>query len=161
MSKNTEILDLLKALSIDVKDMKAKQTAMDARIADIQEENTSSVASVDKMYKTLNAKFDVFKNLEAQSRETVQQAATSRKVTRPVFFKKLFLEEREKHLNILYTQEEIDEAFKAKDVVAKKKDAEKVARVSTILYTTHIKGNKPEGRANAFESLYDQRTATN
>ena len=152
MSKaaNNEILDLLKTLSKDMEEMKVS-------IKELQEDNASSAVNAEKMYKTLNAKFDMFKNLEAQSRETIQQSATTgRKLTRPAFFKKIFIEDRDKHLNVLYTQEEIDEAFQEKEVLAKKKEADRISKVVTIIYTKHIKANNPEGRASAFASLYEQ-----
>ena len=151
MSKaNTEIIDLLKNLSKDMEEMKIA-------IRELQEDNASSAINAEKMYKTLNAKFDMFKNLEEQSRETIQQnASTGRKLTRPAFFKKIFLEEREKHINVLYTQEEIDAAFQEKDVLAKKKETDRLSKVVTIIYTKHIKANDPEGRASAFASLYEQ-----
>ena len=151
MSKtNNEVIDLLKALTKDMEEMKVA-------IKGLQEDNASSAVNAEKMYKTLNVKFDMFKNLEAQSRETIQQnASTGRKLTRPAFFKKIFIEDRDKHLNVLYTQEEIDAAFQEKDVLAKKKDADRISKVVTIIYTRHIKANNPEGRASAFASLYEQ-----
>ena len=149
MSKN-EVIDLLKKLSKDMEEMKIA-------IKELQEDNASSAVNAEKMYKTLNAKFDMFKNLESQSRETLQQnTSTGRKLTRPAFFKKIFTEEREKHLNVLYTQEEIDTAFQEKEVLAKKKEADRISKVVTIIYTKHIKANNPEGRASAFASLYEQ-----
>lgn len=151
MSKaNAEVIELLKALTKDMTEMKIA-------IKELQEDNASSAVGAEKMYKTLNAKFDMFKNLESQSRDTIQQTTTAgRKLTRPAFFKKLFIEERDKYLNVLYTQEEIDAAFLDKDVVAKKKEIDRISKVVTILYTTGIKANNPEGRASAFASLYEQ-----
>jgi len=151
MSKaNAEILQVLHALQKDVSELKVA-------IKELQEDNASAAINSDKMYKTLNAKIDVFKNMEAQSRESIQQTSTStRNPTRPAVFKKLFLEEREKHMNVLYTQEEIDAAFQTKEVLAKKKETERISKVISILYTTHIRADKPEGRNSAFASIYDQ-----
>ncbi len=152
---NTDVIDLLKTLCKDMEEVKLA-------IKELQEDNAQAAIGAEKMYKTLNAKFDLFKNLEEQSRETIQQGSSStRKLTRPAFFKKMFLEEREKYLNTLYTQEEIDAAYQDKDVIAKKKDTEKAAKVVTILYNTHIKANNPEGRLSAFESLYQQSLNVN
>lgn len=152
MSGNAEILKLLKALSKDMAEMKLA-------VKELQEDNASSAVNAEKMYKILNAKFDMFKNLETQSREQVQPAASTRKPTRPAFFKQLFLDDRDKHLNVLYTQEEIDAAFQEKEVLAKKKEADRISKVVTILYTRHIKANSPEGRASAFASIYEQTFA--
>jgi regulator of replication initiation timing len=157
MSKTTaEIVALLKELSADMAEMKVSMTEMKAAMTNLHEDNASSAINGEKMYKTLNAKFDIFKNLEAQSREAIQQtAAAPRKLTRPGFFKKLFLEDREKYMNILYTQEEIDFAFQDKDVIAKKKDADRLNKVAGIIFTNYIKADNPEGRASAFASLYE------
>lgn len=151
MSKiNDEVMKLLNKVAADIQDLKLA-------MKELQEDNASSAVNAEKMYKTLNAKFDMFKNLDTQSRETIQQTTTTtRKSTRPVFFKQLFVNDREKYLNVLYTQEEIDAAFQDKDVVSKKKDADKISKVATILYATHIKANNPEGRASAFASIYEQ-----
>jgi hypothetical protein len=157
MSKaSTEIITLLKTLSADMAEMKAAFVSMNTSVKELQDDNASAAINGEKMYKTLNAKFDIFKNLEAQSRETIQQiASTPRKLTRPAFFKKLFIEDREKYMNILYTQEEIDEAYLDKDVVAKKKEADKITKVAGIIFTKHVKADTPEGRASAFASLYE------
>lgn len=153
MSANKEVVELLKVLCKDMAEIKVA-------VKELQEDNASSAVNAEKMYKSLNAKFDLFKNLEEQSRESIQQTNTStRKLTRPAFFKKLFLEEREKYLDTLYTQDEIDTAFQDKDVLAKKKEPERVTKVVTILYNNHIKANNPEGRLSAFESLYQQSLA--
>ncbi len=151
MSKaNAEILELIKALAADVALIKAK-------VEELQEDNASSAVNGEAMYKALNAKFDIFKNLEAQSREMREQSATTkRKLTRPAFFKELFMKEREKYMNVLYTQEEIDAAYQDATVVAKKKDSEKITKVATFIYNNHIKINNPEGRLSAFAGLYDQ-----
>lgn len=149
---------MLTTLVQEVKQLNVAVAEMKANIHELQEDNASSAVNAEAMYKTLNAKFDLFKNLESNSRETILQQASSstRKLTRPVFFKKLFVEDREKYLNILYTQEEIDSAMQEKDVLAKKKEADRISKVATIIYTNHIKANNPEGRASAFASLYEQ-----
>lgn len=158
MSKiNAEVIDLLTKLSKDMQELKVALSSIQNDVKELQEDNASSAVNAEKMYKTLNAKFDMFKNLDSQSRENIQQpASSSRKLTRPVFFKKIFMEEREKHMNILYTQEEIDAAYQDKDVLAKKKEADKISKVASIIYMNHIKANNPEGRAGAFASLYEQ-----
>lgn len=151
MSKaNAEIIDLIKALTKDVNEMKLA-------IKELQEDNASSAINAEKMYKTLNVKFDLFKNLESQAQENVQQTAatTTRKPTRPAFFKKIFLEEREKYFDVLYTSDEVDAVFKEKEVTDKKKETDRATKAATIIYTRHIKGNSPEGRQSAFSNEYD------
>lgn len=150
MSRTSETTELLKTLVADV-------AALRVAIRELQEDNASAAINAEKMYKTLNVKFDMFKNLESQSRETIQQTTnTQRKTNRPGFFKKIFTDEREKYMDILYTQEEIDAAYANKEVLAKRKDSEKLSKVIALIYTNHIKANDPEGRASAFDSSYEQ-----
>ena len=147
---NSEAIDLLKKLSKDMSEMKVA-------IKELQEDNASSAIGAEKMYKNLSAKFDLFKNLETQSRDVMQQnATTTRKPTKPIFFKKIFAEEREKHMNTLYTQEEVDAAFAERDIEKKGKEPERIKAAAQFIYVTHIKANNPEGRLAAFESLYEQ-----
>lgn len=142
---NAEIVKMLKQISKDLEQVKENVDAL--MIADGK--------SID-MYKTLNAKLDLFKNLDLDSRENLTDSKTDKKPTKPSFFKKIFLEEPEKYLNILYTQDEIDALYSNEDVLKKKKDAEKANKVANLLYTTHIKSDTPAGRASAFESIYSQ-----
>lgn len=150
MSRTNETAELLKKLVADVASLRVS-------IHELQEDNASAAINAEKMYKTLNVKFDMFKNLESQSRDTIQQTTNApRKINRPGFFKKIFTEERDKYMDILYTQEEIDAAYADKEVAAKRKDSEKLSKVISIIYTNHIKANNPEGRASAFDSNYEQ-----
>lgn len=149
--QSTDLEATLASLSKDVGELKVS-------IKELQEDNASAAVNAEQMFKTLNAKLDIFRNLETQSRETLQQqtSSASRKLTRPRYFKELFTTDRNKYLNVLYTQAEIDEAFQSKEVVVKKKEADRISKVASILYTTHIKGDTPEGRASAFASMYNQ-----
>ncbi len=152
---NAVLVEMLKSVQEDIKELKVK-------IQELQEDNAQAAVNGEKMYKVLNAKFDMFKNLEAQSRESIQQQASTgtRKLTRPAFFKKLYIEDRDKYLDVLYTEAEIKAAYESSQVKAKTKEADRISKVVTILYTNHIKANNPEGRAGAFASLYDSATAT-
>lgn len=154
MSRTNEIVDMLKVIMDDMSKMKIA-------IKELQEDNASAAVNAEKMYKTLNVKFDMFKNLESQSREMIKEATDKpKRLNKPGFFKMIFTDDRDKYMNILYTQEEIDAAYQTKEVQAKKKDAERLNKVISILYTTHIKGNSPEGREAAFNSYYDQYDKT-
>ncbi len=147
-SNANSIETLLKTLLQEVKEMKLA-------IVELQEDNASSAVNAEKMYKTLNAKFDLFKNLEPQSREIIQQTKNSaaRRPTRPVFFKKLFTEDREKYMDVLYTKEDVDEAFEELKGDKKiKKESDLVSKASTIIYNKHLKEGE---RKNAFDSIYD------
>ena len=159
MSKvNADITLLLNTMMEEMKALKTSIDEMKTNIHELQEDNASAAVNAESMYKTLNAKFDLFKNLESDSRETIRQqsAAGTRKLTRPVFFKKLFIEDRMKYINILYTQEEIDIVMQDKEVTSKKKEDDRISKLATLIYTKHIKGNNPEGRASAFASIYEQ-----
>lgn len=153
MSKaSTEIIELIKTLTKDVAELKVA-------INDIREENTMAGKGAEKMYATLSTKLDMFATLSAESRNIIKQtdaASKDRKLTKPAFFKKIFIEHRDDHLNILYSKEDIEAAAADKDVEAKKKDADKITKIASILYTKHIKADNPPGRLSSFTSLYEQ-----
>lgn len=148
MSKSDpgEILALVKALGENIKDMKV---AMDA----LRNENTTAANGAEIMFKTLNSKFDMFKNLESEARQALKPTAPTR-MSRPQFFKKIFLDEveRDAYMNILYTQEEIDEASNHEDVKSKKKDADRISKIAAILYAALDTKN----RKGTFESIFTQ-----
>ena len=154
MSKNNDILDLLKSIAKDVSEMKIA-------IEQLQEENSSAAVNSEKMYKMMNAKIDIFKNLESESREAVaQKTSSSKKLTNPSFMKKIFMEDRDKYINILYTQEELDAIFQHEDVVKKKKEEERITKAGTLIYALHIKADNPKGRQSQFESIFSQANDT-
>ena len=142
---NAEIVKLLKAMSKDIENIKDNLNTL------MQAEHKS-----DDMYKTLNAKLDLFKNLDFESRESITDKKNEKKPTKPSFFKKLFMEENEKYMNTLYTQDEINAIYASDDVTKKKKDTDKATKAAAVIYLQHIKANVPEGRASAFESIYTQ-----
>jgi hypothetical protein len=142
---NIEIVKLLKQMSKDLDQIKENVDTL--MLTD---------SKSDDMYKILNAKLDLFKNLDLDSRENLADSKSDKKPTKPSFFKKIFLEEPNKYLNILYTQDEIDALYTNEEVTKKKKDSEKSNKVANLLYTTHIKSDSPAGRASAFESIYSQ-----
>lgn len=82
-------------------------------------------------------------------------ATVIRRLNRPAFFKKIFIEEREKYLDVLYTQEEIATAFGHESVQAHKKELAQLCRVIAIIYFDHIKADNPKGRAAAFTDAYN------
>lgn len=152
MSKaNTEMLELIKAIAADVAEMKLA-------VRELQEDNAQAAVGAEKMYQTLNVKFDMLKNLETASREAVQQTTTrTTKPTRPAFFKQIFAEEREVHIGSLYNQEDIDAAFAERDVVAKKKETDRNNKAASIVYQNCLKGDHNKMRIAAFEQLYATR----
>lgn len=120
------------------------------------EELTTKIESLSDQHKVLHAKFDLLKNLDAEYHENVAKAKTTDKLTKPTFFKKIFNDDREKYLNTLYTQDEIDAIYATEEVMKKKKPEEKSLKAGALIYAKHIKGNSPEGRQSAFESIYSQ-----
>jgi len=152
MSKaNQELIELVKGIARDVATMKQA-------IADLQAENNSAAVNTEGLFKALNVKFDMLKNLETTSREAVQNTTSrSAKPTRPAFFKAIFAEERDQHLGTLYEQEDVDAALDDKDVKAKKKPTDASNKAASILYIKCIKGESNKARADAFERLYTSR----
>ena len=104
----------------------------------------------------INFPVESFKNLDFESRESITDKKNEKKPTKPSFFKKLFMEENEKYMNTLYTQDEINAIYASEDVTKKKKDTDKATKAAAMIYLQHIKANVPEGRASAFESIYTQ-----
>lgn len=82
-------------------------------------------------------------------------ATPSKKPTRPTYFKQLFINDRAKHMDVLFTQEEISAAYRERGVWRSRK-TNRLAKVSTILYNRHIKSDDPAGRKEAFEKIYSQ-----
>lgn len=152
MSKaNAEMIELIKTIAADVADMKLA-------VRELQEDNAQAAVGAEKMYQTLNVKFDMLKNLETASREAVQQTATrTTKPTRPAFFKQIFAEERDTHIGTLYNQDDIDAAFAEREVVAKKKEVERNNKAASIVYQNCLKGDNNKTRLAAFEQLYTSR----
>lgn len=156
MSTNADIVKILKAMAKDLNQMKIS-------INELVEATDGSKQSIDvlldandkskDMYKVLNAKLDLFKNLDMDSRENIQDKKSSKKISRPSFFKQLFLEQRDMYMDKLYTQDEID-AIYSLDEVKKKKDADKATKAAALIFLNHIKANVPEGRFSEFESIY-------
>jgi hypothetical protein len=142
-----DMLALVKALSDNIKDMKE---AMDA----FRNENITAANGAEIMFKTLNSKFDMFKNLESEARQAMKPVAPVRSLSRPQFFKKIFLddEERETYMNILYTQEDIDEASNHDDVKSKKKDVDRITKIAAILYAAL----ETKNRRATFENIFAQ-----
>jgi len=150
MSK-TEVLDLLKKISKDVENL-------NVRMNTIETKQGEDISKCQEMFKILNAKIDIFKNLESESREAVlQKTASGKRPTKPSFMKLIFINERDQHMNILYTQDEIDALYETDEVKAKKKEADRTAKVASMIYTEHIKKDNPPGRESAFESIYKNR----
>lgn len=154
MSSHTaQILEMLKSITADVAQLKLDVDAM-------RTDNTQAAQSADTMYRALNVKFDMLKNLEATSREAIANtSARSTKPTRPAFFKQIFTDERNLHVGTLYSQEDIDAAFADANVQAKKKEADRNNKAAAIVYASCIKGDGNKERFNAFESLYSERTS--
>lgn len=142
---NTEIVKILKNLSKDVDIIK---NSLDVLVA--------SDSKSEDMYKNLNAKLDLFKNLDLESRENIADKKNTKKPTKPSFFKIIFLTRRDQYMDVLYTQDEINAIYATDVVVQKKKPDEQATKAAAMIYLQHIKGNSPPGRTSAFESIYNQ-----
>lgn len=147
MSTNAEIVKTLKALVKSTDQLKiAIEKLVDA-----------SDSKSDEQFKILNAKLDLFKNLDLESRENIaDKKSANRKPNKPTFFKRIFKENRDEYLNNLYTQEEIDVISALDEVQKKKNDDDKNTKIAALIWEKHIKANQPEGRTSAFESIFSQ-----
>lgn len=121
-------------------------------IKTLRNENTAAAAAAEVLFKTLNSKFDMFKNVETGTQEAMKPTP-ARMMSRPQFFKKLFRDEqdREKYLNVLYTREEIEEASNLDEVKSRKKE-DRISKIGAILYAAL----ETKNRKGTFESIYSQ-----
>ncbi len=150
MSTNQDIMKAIKDLTAAVARLSAK----------VDESELANRTMVEMRWSEISQKIDIFTNLSEQSAQHLAEAgaagATVRKTkaNRPVAFKKLFLEDREKYMNQLYTQAEIDLFMQHEDVVKKTKAQDKYSKIAALIYNNHIKTDTPAGRNSAFESVY-------
>jgi hypothetical protein len=156
---NAEIVKMLKTMAKDIEQNKDNITALLELVNDMKVVDESILDTCKKTEATnilLNAKFDIVKNLDLESRENIEEKKNEKKPTKPSFFKTIFLNEKDKYMNTLYTQDEIDAIYAGDEVSKKKKDADKATKAAALLYANHIKADNPEGRFSAFESIYSQ-----
>ncbi len=157
---NADITKTLKAMAKDIEQNKNNINTLINLInktIDIKlDEIIETCKKTESTNTLLNSKFDIIKNLDIESREKIEDKKSEKKPTKPSFFKSLFNGDKDKYMNILYTQDEIDDIYQSEEVIKKKKDSDKLNKVADLLYKNHIKENKPEGRQSAFESIYSQ-----
>lgn len=135
---NAEIVEQLEALLEEMK-------------ISIQQLNTDAAPKAAKAVKPAKTT-KVAKRGVAKVEATANSSAT--KMYRPSFFKKIFMEEREAYLDILWTQKEIEEALELPEVASKKKEDDRYAKVARILYDVSIKEDVPKGRRAIFELAF-------
>lgn len=113
-------------------------------INDLREEiikmDTISKTEVQVMFNDLQVQRDLLLNIDSQS-DSNKSITTIKKLTRPMYFKKIFLEDREKYIDMLYSNEILNTYTNHKDVKNAKKDKDN--KIASLLYTEHIK-NTPE-----------------
>lgn len=150
-----DILSAIKHLTNEVKNLRADVKAIDDKL------DSSEIANrtmLEMRWKEVSQKFDIFANLNEQSATNMAKPNT-RKVSKPIFFKNLFMTQREEYLDKLFTQEEIDTYMKDPLVVKKTKAEDKFIRIAKYIYDNSIKVNQPEGRLALFESIYTSSTS--
>ena len=139
------------------KSVEALHTRLDKLEKNVIEMDSISRSRCEVMFNHLDHKIDNAVNLNQQSVTNISDP-NPRKINKPSFFKKIFLEQKDEYMGRLFLEEEIEAISKMEDVVSKKKEADKQARIATIIYQNHIKGNNPPGRLAEFESIYEQNT---
>lgn len=109
------------------------------------------------MMKLLNAKLDLFKNLEPESRENINAGATvkGKNPLRASVFKLLFAEDQEKFIDVLYSREELETIMNDPEVIKKRKQEDKLKKAADMIYHGCIKNNS-QSRITAFEDLYNK-----
>jgi hypothetical protein len=139
------------------KNIDAIHTRLDKLEKNVIEMDSISRSRCEIMFNHLDHKIDNAVNLNQQSVTNISDP-NPRKINKPSFFKKLFLEQKEEYMGRLFVEEEIEVISKMEDVVNKKKDTEKQSRIAHHIYNLHIKANSPPGRLAEFESIYEQNT---
>jgi len=147
------IADTVKQQAIILKQIATDVAEMKIAINDLRENNTMSAQMAEKMYRALNIKFDMLENLNVKSNAAIQQSATTRTVkqSRPIYFKTIFNEDRDKYMGVLYTQEDIDTVMND-DQVKTKTGTVQSNRIANILYNKFVK--EQPTRKQAFEEIY-------
>jgi hypothetical protein len=115
------------------------------------------IADMQDMMKLLNAKLDLFKNLEPETRENISAGATNKgkNPLRASVFKTIFAEDQEAYIGILYTREELDEVMVNPEVTKKRKQEDKLKKAADIIFHSFIKNNT-QGRNTEFENIYNK-----
>ncbi len=161
-NKNIEcILTLLKQVAADNTELKtqlAEQrdqiSELKEMVAEVQSNDASAAKITEAAYRALNAKLDAVDSLDKKSSDALQKAAIPKttKPCRPVFFKRIFAEDREKYIDVLYTQEELDKASATEKTTKSKTSLAISNHIATVLYNEYIKPNKE--RFAKFENIY-------
>lgn len=157
--------DLVKAITNLFKTL---ETKIDTKFDNLEkrlnklEQNVMEIDSISRtrteiMFNHLDHKIDNAVNLNQQSVTSISDP-NPRKINKPSFFKKLYVEQTDEYMGKLWLPSEIEVISKMDDVVNKKKEADKQTRIAHHIYTIHIKPNNPPGRLAEFESIYEQNT---
>jgi hypothetical protein len=146
MATNQDITKAIAELTASVKKLETK----------IDNSELANRTMLEMRWKEISQKFDIFANLNEKSAQQLADDTSnkSKKPNRPTVYKELFLKQRDQYMNVLFTQDEIDMYMQHADVVKKTKMEDKYGKVQRLIYDNHVKTNTPEGRLNAFESVY-------
>lgn len=122
---------------MDIKELNKK---IDALTTLIQSDQISKM-KLEEMLNNIETKLDVMLNLDTQVK-AINNSKMKAFPSKPIWFKEQF--SNDNHIFIkdgLYTEEEIAEQYKDKEVEKKKKEADKVMKVGQLLYNI-IKNDK-------------------
>jgi S-adenosylmethionine:tRNA-ribosyltransferase-isomerase (queuine synthetase) len=128
--------------------------SLKSQIESIRNEMITMVTETHILMNEISAKMDILINLDKQVPSTGTTEPVVKKSNKPVFFKQLFLTKRDEYMDILYTQEIIDSYKTHVDVLKKKNENDKIAKIGSLIYNECIKQNKPEGAKDQFEKIY-------
>lgn len=113
----------------------------------------NNTTSVEQLSNAIEVKLDLLCNA---TNKTASKTAskTNKALSKAAFFKKIVKEDINKYVDILYTQENVDNLYEDETVKAKKTTSQKLTRVVELLYTYINKNNID--KANKIKELYDE-----
>lgn len=132
-------LNLFFNIYINMSDIKELNKKIDALTALIQSDLINKM-KIEEMINNIETKLDLYINFDTQVKSMTTQVKTF--PSRPTWFKDQFALNNNVFINDgLYTSDDINELFKNKEVVKKKKDSEKIMKIGALLYAV-IKDDK-------------------
>jgi len=125
----------------------SKLAALEAKVEEMVIANS---VIINRIANNIELKLDILANSEQISS---QQKASKKPKTKTAFFKDLVKDNLKKYLDVLYTQDRINELMAIEDVKSKKTQAARIGKIAEYLYKD-FKNNKEY--LDKFEDVYQE-----
>lgn len=112
-----------------------------------------NTAHINEIANNIDVKLDILLNVDkkAQSKPLAKKIE-NKPLAKMAFFKSNYKENNQIYINILYTENDIKEAYENDEVKSKKADSAKLTKVSDILYKLIT---KDKNKTQKLKELYD------